>query len=114
MRQMQKIIDAQGPSGYRAELGNLTFEVMAASDGLVSGIDCLQLNRLARTAGAPIDKGAGIRLFKKIGDRVESGEPLYRVYSFDQSEHDLAAASAKIDSGYAIERPTSLSGRATP
>jgi thymidine phosphorylase len=114
MRQMQKIIDAQGPSGYRAELGNLTFDVTAAGDGLVSGIDCLQLNRLARTAGAPINKGAGIRLFKKIGDRVEKGEPLYRVYAFDPSEHDLAAAGAKIDTGYAIEQQTSIPARTMP
>ena len=59
-------------------------------DGVIAEIDCLRLNRLARTAGAPIDKGAGIRLFKKIGDRVEKGEPLYRIHAFDQSEFDLA------------------------
>jgi thymidine phosphorylase len=105
LKQMQKIIDAQGPSNCRTELGNLTFDVTAGSGGIVSGIDCLQLNRLARTAGAPIEKGAGIRLFRKIGDRVEQGEPLYRVYTFDQSERDLAAASAKIDTGYAIGNP---------
>jgi thymidine phosphorylase len=114
LKQMQKIIDAQGPSGYRPELGNLTFDVTAGSDGVVAGIDCLQLNRLARTAGAPLDKGAGIKLFKKIGDRVESGEPLYRIYAFDQSEHDLAAASAKINTGYSIEKQTSLHGKTTP
>jgi thymidine phosphorylase len=113
-RQMQKIIEAQGRSDCRTELGNLTFDVMAGSDGRVSGIDCLQLNRLARTAGAPIDKGAGIRLFKKIGDRVEHGEPLYRVYAFDQSEHDLAAASAGLDSGYSIEAQTSFADKNTP
>jgi len=67
------------------------------------------LNRCPH-AGAPLDKGAGIKLFKKIGDRVESGEPLYRIYAFDQSEHDLAAASAKSDAGYAIAR----NGQATP
>ncbi|MCW5705237.1 MAG: thymidine phosphorylase, partial [Bradyrhizobium sp.] len=71
----------------------------------VSGIDCLQLNRLARTAGAPLDKGAGIRLFKKIGDPVEQGEPLYRVYTFDQPEFALAEASANADSGYAVAPP---------
>ena len=103
---MQKIIDAQGPSNCRTELGNLTFDARAGSDGIVSGIDCLRLNRLARTAGAPLDKGAGIKLFKKIGDRVERGEPLYRIYAFDPSEHDLAAAGAKIDNGYAIDKPT--------
>ncbi len=114
LRQMQKIIDAQGPSGCRNELGNLTFDVKAASDGFVGGIDCLRLNRLARIAGAPIDKGAGIKLFKKIGDRVESGEPLYRVYAFEQPEHDLAAAGAKIDAGYSIEPRASPSSTTTP
>ena len=93
---------------------NLANEVVVLRDGVVSGIDCLQLKRLARTAGAPINKGAGIRLFKKIGDRVEKGEPLYRIYAFDPSEHDLAAAGAKIDTGYAIEQQTSIPARATP
>jgi thymidine phosphorylase len=114
LRQMQKIIDAQGRSDCRTDLGPLTFDVMAGSDGFVSGIDCLQLNRLARIAGAPLDKGAGIRLFKKIGDRVESGEPLYRVYAFDRSERDLTAAGANSNSGYAIERPPSSRSKTTP
>jgi thymidine phosphorylase len=114
LRQMQKIIDAQGPPDCRTELGHLTFDVMAERDGVVSGIDCLQLNRLARTAGAPIDKGAGIRLFKKIGDPVESGEPLYRIYTLDPSEHDLSATGAKADSGYAIEQRPGPGGNAKP
>jgi len=103
LKQMQKIIDAQGPSSCRTELGNLTFDVMAASDGTVTAIDCLQINRLARTAGAPIDKGAGVRLFKKIGDRVGTGEPLYRVHTFGESEHGLALAAATAHSGYTID-----------
>jgi thymidine phosphorylase len=103
LKQMQKIIDAQGPSVCRTDLGSLTADVAATSDGIVAGIDCLRLNRLARTAGAPIDKGAGISIFKKIGDRVEKGEPLYRVHSFDRSEYDLAVAAAKAESGYTID-----------
>jgi thymidine phosphorylase len=113
-KQMQKIIDAQGPPDCRTELGNLTFDVVPERDGVVTGIDCLQLNRLARTAGAPIDKGAGIRLFKKIGDAAARGEPLYRVYTFDPSERDLAATSARADSGYAIEQQPSSGGHARP
>jgi thymidine phosphorylase len=109
LKQMQKIIDAQGPSECRSELGDLAFDVKAERDGTVSAIDCLRLNRLARTAGAPVNKGAGIRLFKKIGDRVEQGEPLYRVFACDPSEHDLAATGAKADSGYAIG-PAALHG----
>jgi thymidine phosphorylase len=102
LKKMQDIIDAQGPSNCRSDIGRLTFDVTADSDGAISEINCLQLNRLARTAGAPIDKGAGIRLFGKIGDRVEKGQPLYRIHAYDQSELDLAATAASLNSGYTI------------
>ncbi len=102
LKQMHKIIDAQGPSGCSTDLGTLTADIKAPRDGVVEAIDCLCLNRLARSAGAPIDKGAGIRLFKKIGDSVVQGEPLYRIHAFDESQFDLAVASAATNSGYAI------------
>ncbi len=110
LAQMQKIIDAQGPSNCRSELGKLTIDIRAGSDGIVTGIDCLRLNRLARTAGAPLDKGAGIKLFKKIGDQVERGEPLYRVYTFDRPEYDLVTAGVAADTGYVIGASTLLQG----
>jgi thymidine phosphorylase len=103
LKQMQKIIDAQGAPVCQTGLGALTADVAAPNDGVISGIDCLHLNRLARTAGAPIDKGAGIKVFKKIGDRVEQGEPLYRIYAFDQSEYDLAVGAAGLNAGYVID-----------
>jgi thymidine phosphorylase len=111
LKQMQKIIDAQGPSTCRTDVGNLTIDIRAACDGMVAGVDCLQLNRLARTAGAPIDKGAGIRLFKKVGDHVEKGEPLYRIHTFDPSERDLAAAAASAHTGYTIGGQQSSTGK---
>jgi thymidine phosphorylase len=114
LRQMQKIIDAQGPSICRTDLGTLTADIPASSDGVVSSIDCLRLNRLARTAGAPIDKGAGIKVFKKIGDRVEKGEPLYRIYAFDQSEYDLAVAVTRANTGYVIDGQRSRRAETMP
>ena len=102
LRQMHKIIDAQGPSGCSTELGALTADIKAPRDGVVEAVDCLCLNRLARSAGAPLDKGAGIKLFKKIGDRVVQGEPLYRIHASDDSQFDLAIASAAIANGYVI------------
>ena len=103
LRQMQKIIEAQGPSVCRTDLGTLTADIAAPHDGEVSGIDCLRLNRLARMAGAPIDKGAGVKVFKKIGEHVEQGEPLYRIYAFDQPAFELAVAMAKAEPGYVID-----------
>ena len=103
LRQMQKIIDAQGPSTCRTDLGALTADVPAPGDGVVSGIDCLFINRLARTAGAPIDKGAGISILKKIGDPVMQGEPLYRIHAVDRPEFDLAIGTAKSNTGYVLD-----------
>lgn len=114
LKQMHKIIDAQGPSTCQTDLGSMTEDILAPADGIVSSIDCLRLNRLARIAGAPIDKGAGIRVFKKIGDRVEKGEPLYRLYAFDQSEYDLSIAAARSDSGYEIDGEMTERGRPKP
>ncbi len=103
LAQMRRIIDAQGPSTCNTALGPLTLDVDAPADGVVTAIDCLFLNRLARTAGAPIDKGAGISVFKKIGDRVAAGEPLYRVYAAEQPEFDLAAAATRAQTGYRLD-----------
>jgi thymidine phosphorylase len=105
LKQMQMIIEAQGPPNCNTDLGPLTADVPAPRDGVVEGIDCLRLNRLARTAGAPIDKGAGIKVFKKIGDPVAQGEPLYRIFAFDEPEFDLALAGSKADAGYAVGPP---------
>jgi len=102
LKQMHKIIDAQGPANCRTDLGTLTADIPATRAGMVEAIDCLRLNRLARSAGAPIDKGAGIKVFKKIGDRVEKGEPLYRIYAFDEPEFALALAGAKVNTGYVV------------
>jgi thymidine phosphorylase len=102
LKQMHKIIEAQGPSGCNTDIGGLTADIKASRNGVVETIDCLRLNRLARTAGAPIDRGAGIKVFKKIGDRVEQGEPLYRIHAFDDAQFELARAGAKADSGYVV------------
>ncbi|YBW41281.1 thymidine phosphorylase family protein (plasmid) [Nitrobacter sp. TKz-YC01] len=114
LKKMQAIIDAQGPPACRNDIGKLTLDVAAASDGTISEIDCLQLNRLGRTAGAPIDKGAGIKLFGKIGDHVEKGQPLYRIHAYDQSELDLAANAAKANCGYTIDIRDQAAGETTP
>jgi thymidine phosphorylase len=99
---MQRIIDAQGPPPIRAVLGHLTAEIVAETSGLVAAIDNLRLNRLARLAGAPIAKGAGVRILKKIGDRVERGEPLYRIYASEPFEFDFALMAARQQHGYRL------------
>jgi len=113
LQKMRQIIDAQGPPAEQSDLGDLSHDVLAEKRGTVGAIDCLRMARLARMAGAPIDKGAGIYLYKKLGDAVDEAEPLYRIYACEHSGFDLAVRSAKAQAGYTIEtRARKAEGRA--
>ncbi len=70
---MRRIMAAQGPAPEAPGSAGLRKPIFAAHDGVVRSIDCYRLGRIARLAGAPMDKNAGIDLFKKVGDRVEKG-----------------------------------------
>jgi len=99
---MQRIMAAQGPPPEKYQLGHLTTEIAAEREGTVVGIDNLRLNRLARDAGAPISKGAGIDILCKIGDRVRAGDSLYRIHASEEFEFDFARGAARADHGYRI------------
>ena len=100
---MNAIIDAQGRIEKRSfEPGSLFFDVCAEEDGNVVDIDNLQMAHIARIAGAPMDKHAGVDLFKKLGDKVEKGEALYRVHAEFKSDYQFAQALCESNNGYRI------------
>jgi thymidine phosphorylase len=99
---MSRIIDAQGPSPETYALGSLTRDLNADKDGVVESVDCYRIARIARLAGAPADKGAGIDLFKKVGDPVQKGEPLYRVHAAHPTDFRFATEMAASDNGYRL------------
>jgi thymidine phosphorylase len=104
LAKMTAIVDAQGRREDWLRLGRLAFEVRSPATGYVTGIDNLLLARAARLAGAPMAKGAGVDLFKKLGDRVQKGEPLYRVYSEFSADRDFARALTERSTGYTVGR----------
>lgn len=103
---MERIVDAQGRNTADIPLGALTHDVTATVDGVVRAIDCHQLARIARFAGAPLDKGAGIDLFRRIGDSVRQGEPLYRIHACIASDFGFAKTLAMQDGGVFVEAPS--------
>lgn len=70
--------------------GALTKEIRADKEGHVKAIDNRAIARVAKLAGAPRDPGAGVYLFKRVGDSVKVDERLLRVHA--QSEEPLAFA----------------------
>jgi thymidine phosphorylase len=99
---MNTIIKAQGAQSKKFELGKLTHEVHAPATGVVVNIDNLQMAHIARFAGAPMDKGAGVDLFKKLGDKVKKGESLYRIHAEFPSDFNFAVELSQRNSGYLI------------
>jgi thymidine phosphorylase len=101
LTKMNAIIDAQGRRPPVA-FGRRTFDVVSHQTGVVVGIDNFQLARIARYAGAPMDKGAGVDLYRKLGDRVESGDMLYRVYAEYAADEQFARVLTADNHGYTI------------
>ncbi len=99
---LEAIIEAQGRNPDSIPLGRLRHEVPAPVDGVVTAIDNFQIARIARLAGAPLDKGAGVELEKKLGDPVAQGETLYAIYAQFPADFRFARAMAGQDTGYAI------------
>jgi thymidine phosphorylase len=90
---MQAIIAAQGARPFdhnQPPLGALTLEVSAPCDGVVIGIDNLQIAQIARLAGAPKVKGAGVDLMCRLGDAVRTGQVLYRIHADYPSDLEFA------------------------
>jgi thymidine phosphorylase len=102
MQAMEQIIQAQGASNTTLEPSPSGREVFATNAGVVRGIDCLRIARIARVAGAPMFKGAGVDLVCKTGDTVRRGDPLYRIHATLDSDLGFAADLAAEDPGYAI------------
>jgi thymidine phosphorylase len=96
------IAAAQGPSTVSRELGRLRSTVDAERDGSVTAIDNLQMARIARLAGAPMDQGAGVDLFKKLGDEVKKGEPLYAIHAEFDADFAFAKEAAAKSNGYTV------------
>ena len=103
LSKMNELIDAQGRQTTQHRPGALQFEVKAERNGVVAAIDNFQLARIARLAGAPMDKGAGVDLLKKLGDPVMAGEALYRVHSEVRADFDFARNLSQRARGYSIE-----------
>jgi len=99
---LRAIIAAQGASDLTREVGRLCNAVKAERDGSVATIDNQQMARIARLAGAPMDKGAGVDLYKKVGDKVHRNEPLYAIHAEFGADFAFACEAAAQNSGFVL------------
>lgn len=92
---MREIIEAQGgdPNVKPQDIpvGDKRFTLRAEREGMVIWVNNVAVATVARLAGAPRDKGAGVELHVKMGSMVKAGQPLLTVYS----EHSAKLQAAE-------------------
>ncbi|MFO1249519.1 MAG: thymidine phosphorylase, partial [Alphaproteobacteria bacterium] len=93
-RRFLRICEAQG--GLRhPPIAQYRNTLEAPEQGIVTALDNRRLARLAKLAGAPEDRAAGIEMHVRIGDVVPRGAPLCTIHAEAEGQLDYALAYAK-------------------
>jgi len=101
-KKLKEIIEAQGGNpGIKPDdlcPGKKVAEFKSSKSGKVLWISNKCVDMIAREAGAPRDKGAGIYFKKKLGDNVRKGEILFEIYAEKNDKFNRAIQLAdKLD-----------------
>ncbi len=107
LKKMREIIEAQGGDpNVRPEdipIGDHVAGIEANADGYVTHVDNRIITEIARAAGAPRDKGAGVVLNYKIGYKVSRGDRLMNIYAERESKLREAMAIATRNTPIIVE-----------
>lgn len=116
LRTFHRIVEAQGgdPNVSSADMepGKYRADIMAGQPGFVRRISNKAIVNVAKRAGAPCDKGAGVMVLKKLGSKVSKGEVLMTVYA--EREDKLAHAVETAERLSPIEVEGMVLGRVVP
>jgi thymidine phosphorylase len=102
---MKEIIKAQQGSIFDPKdikIGKFKYSVKANKSGIVRRIGNREISRIARIAGAPLNKGAGIFLHKHVKNKVKKEEKLFTIYSESRQKLDFAKEALKNTKAFAI------------
>ena len=84
-------------------IGKYSFDVFSDKKGKVKEINNKIIAKIAMLAGAPLDKGAGLYLYRHKGDNAKKGDLLYRVYSGCSPKLDCTKEFVNQNNGYLIK-----------
>lgn len=97
-RKFLEIVEAQGG---RRDLksedlipGRYSIDVVSTKSGYIHNIHNKDIVHIAKAAGAPSDKGAGLIIHLKKGQRVEEGQPLFTIYADSETKLKRAREAA--------------------
>jgi thymidine phosphorylase len=85
----RRICEAQG--GLRTPpTSSHRHPICASHAGRIVAVDNRRLARVAKLAGAPDDKAAGVELHVSLGEEIERGHPLYTIHAETPGELEYA------------------------
>jgi AMP phosphorylase len=104
---LKEIIEAQGgnPNITHTDIkaGENRADLASPADGYVIEFDNKRIVEIARIAGAPIDKGAGVWIHRKKGETVNKGDPLITIFADKSWKLTNALKSAEKDYPIIVE-----------
>ena len=94
----KEIVAAQGgnPDLKSSDIvpGRFHEDVVSVKSGYIHAIHNKDIVAIAKAAGAPNDKGAGLMIYLKKGQRVEAGEKLFTIYADNEAKLRRARETA--------------------
>ena len=98
-KKMREIIKAQGGNPNiqpkDIEVGPCKYTRKSSREGMITKVSNHSVKAVAKLAGAPTDKSAGIYLHKKLRNYVKKGEELYTIYAKTKEKLEYAKELSK-------------------
>jgi len=84
-KKFKQIIKAQNGNFKKLRVARFKKDIFSKKSGIINEININKVNLLARIAGCPTDKFAGINIYISIGDKIKKNTKLITLYSESKS-----------------------------
>jgi len=84
-------------------VGEYAYTYGAPKRGTIKRVGNREVSKIARIAGAPDAAGAGVFLFKKVGDKVKKRDSLLRIFSASKEKLKYAKKTFEENNPYIIK-----------
>ena len=105
-KKFMEIVKAQGGKEVdpdMMETGKFYCDIISKKGGKITHIDNKAMNKIARIAGAPTDKKAGVYLYTQKDKTIEAGQKIYTIYSDNKERLNYAVEIATKNIGVEIK-----------
>jgi thymidine phosphorylase len=85
-----EIVSVQGRRELPPE-APLRETIASPADGRIRDVDCWEIARVAKRAGAPANVSAGVRMIRGPGEIVAKGDPLFEIHASSAEQMKAAA-----------------------